>query len=229
MTFSIAARCPESGAFGIAITTSSLAVGSRCAFVRAGVGAFLTQHRTDPRLGPRGIDCLARGMSAAEAMAEVVAGAANVGWRQLAAVDGAGRTACHHGDRIYSIYAEVRGEGCIALGNIVANAGVPAAMVAGYEGAAGASFAERLIAALEAGLDAGGEVLDLRSAALLVVANDEFPLFDLRIDHADTPVAELRSLWALYEPEAAGFPRRVHDPDSVPPDPRFTKAAAGSR
>src|SRR5882757_4649868 len=83
MTFSIAGRCARTGMFGIAITTSSMAVGSRCAFARAGIGAVLTQHRTDPRLGPLGLDLLAAGKTAAETIAALVASTPHHGWRQL--------------------------------------------------------------------------------------------------------------------------------------------------
>ena len=73
MTFSLAARCPRTGMLGVAVTTSSIAVGSRCAFARARVGGVLTQHRTDPRLGPLGLELLAQGKTAQEAIDALVA------------------------------------------------------------------------------------------------------------------------------------------------------------
>ena len=87
MTFSIAARCAETGAFGVAISSSSICVASRCAFVRASAGAALTQNVTDPRLGPRALDLMAEGLSAVDALARVAREAEHIGWRQLAAVD----------------------------------------------------------------------------------------------------------------------------------------------
>jgi len=93
MTFSIAGRCARTGAFGISISTSSIVVGSRCAFAKAGVGAVLTQHRTDPRLGPRGIELLRSGCSAQEAMDALVASSPHIGWRQLISNPGSGKCA----------------------------------------------------------------------------------------------------------------------------------------
>ena len=90
MTFSIAGRCSRTGMFGVAVTTSSIGVGSRCAFARAGVGAVLTQHRTDPRLGSRGLDLLAKGLTATEVIDVLTKGDATIGWRQLLVVDTAG-------------------------------------------------------------------------------------------------------------------------------------------
>src|SRR5262249_12628842 len=128
MTFSIAGRCARTGAFGLSISTSNIAVGSRCPFARAGIGAVLTQHRTDPRLGPRGIGLLQSGCSAREAIDALVASTPHIGWRQLAAIDGRGRTATYAGDRITSIHNEVEGKDCVAIGNIIANTEVPVAM-----------------------------------------------------------------------------------------------------
>ncbi len=219
MTFSIAARAPESALFGCAITTSSLAVGSRCCYARAGVGAALTQHRTDPRLGPRIPDSMAEGRSAQSAIDAAVAGAEHVGWRQLAAIDSRGRTGFFHGQRIYSVRAESRAENCVAIGNIIDNPGVPTAMTAGFEAAASLSFPERLIRALEAGLEAGGESQPVRSAQVYVIRDQAFPLLDLRIDWATAPVAALKELLQLYDSEIEAFTRKVLDPDSVPIDP----------
>ena len=217
MTFSIAGLCRVSGMFGAAVTTSSPAVGNRCPFARAGVGAVLTQHRTDPRLGPRGLDLLAAGKSAAKALAALTEGDSQIGWRQLAVVDRAGRTAHFHGDRIASVHGAAHGDGCVAIGNILAAPGVPAAMAAAFERAAEAPLAERLLRGLEAGLAAGGEVKQVKSAALLVVDREVFPLVDLRVDLDPAPVPRLRFLWELYEPFAPVAVIRALDPDNAPP------------
>ena len=93
MTFSLIGRCARTGQFGAAVTTSSIAVGSRVPFCVPGVGAVLTQHRTDPRLGPRGLALLRSGCSAEQALAALVASTPDHQWRQLAVLDAAGRTA----------------------------------------------------------------------------------------------------------------------------------------
>jgi len=215
MTFSLIARCPETGQVGGAVTTSSIAVGSRCLFAAPGVGAVLTQHRTDPRLGPRGLDLLRSGCGAAEAVAALVASTPDIAWRQLAVLDAAGRTAHHHGARVKPELGAAHGEGVVALGNILSSAAVPAAMVAGFEAARG-SLAERLLAGLEAGEAAGGEHGEVTSAALLVMHREAFPYVDLRIDHAPAPLAGLRQLFIRYAPLAEGFLQRALCPDDAP-------------
>ena len=213
MTFSIAARCARTGAFGLSISTSNIAVGSRCPFAKAGVGAVLTQHRTDPRLGPRGIGLLQSGCTAREAIDALVASTPHIGWRQLAAIDARGRTATYAGQRITSIRNEVEGKDCVAIGNIIANAEVPVAMARAFEREPAQPLAERLMRALEAGLAAGGEVGPVRSAALLVVHEHDFPLVDLRVDADDRPVSTLRALWQEYIPWLDAFVIRAVDPD----------------
>ena len=157
MTFSLVGRCRRTGMFGAAVTTSSINVGARCPWARAGVGAVLTQHRTDARLGPRGLDRLEAGATAGEALASLVRDDPTIGWRQLAIVDGTGGTAWYHGDRIASVHAAAEGDGCCAIGNIIRSEAVPAAMVEAFAAAGKEHLAERLLLALEAGLAAGGE------------------------------------------------------------------------
>src|SRR3954464_15747627 len=116
MTFSLIGRCTRPGQIGIAVTTSSIAVGARCAFARAGVGAVLTQHRTDPRLGPRGLALLEEGLEAKAVIERLTQGAPGIGWRQVAVIDREGRTAAYHGERISSVHSAHEGAGCIAVG-----------------------------------------------------------------------------------------------------------------
>lgn len=217
MTFSIIARCPETGAFGGAIGTSSLAVGNRCLRVAHGRGAFLSQHRTDARLGDRGIALLAEGASAADAIARVTAGEPGIEWRQLAALDAGGGAAVHHGSRMYSIYTDTVGDGCVAIGNILASDRVTAAMVAAFEAARGERLEERLLRALEAGRDAGGEVLEpLRSAALRVSSPHGIDRCDLRVDMAEEAAGALRALLTAYGDQEEILRRVALEPDAVP-------------
>jgi uncharacterized Ntn-hydrolase superfamily protein len=202
--------------FGAAVTTSSIGVGCRVPWAREGVGAICTQHRTDPRLGPRGLDLLEAGKSAAEVMAELTADDTTIGWRQLAVIDRNGGTAWFHGDRIKSIHAAAEGDGCCAIGNIIRNEEIPAAMVAAFEASAADPLAERLILALEAGEEAGGEFRLLKSAAVLVAHEHSFPLVDLRVEFDRAPLTELRYLWEIYRPQVNDYVRRTMDPDSIP-------------
>jgi uncharacterized Ntn-hydrolase superfamily protein len=214
MTFSIVARCPRTGQIGAAVTTSSIAVGARVAHCAAGVGAVLTQHRTDPRLGPRGLALLRSGNSAQQALDALVASAPHAHWRQLAILDTSGATASFTGGHVKSERGETRAQDACAIGNILADPGVPAAMLRGLQSDPDRPLAERLLLALEAGLTAGGEHVPVRSAHLLVVANDEFPLIDLRIDWHDQPISALRSLWERYAPQMGDFRLRALDPDN---------------
>ena len=202
--------------YGAAVATSSIAVGSRCAFARAGVGAVLTQHRTDPRLGPRGLELLAQGLSAKACMERLTSDAPGIGWRQLAVVDRDGNTAWYHGNRITSVHAADVGAGCVAIGNIIRSPGVTAAMVAAFGADPRLHLAERLVRALEAGYAAGGEPKQLKSAALLVVERESFPLVDLRIDYDPQPLVQLRWLWEIYESSVGLYVQRAVDPDAVP-------------
>ena len=216
MTFALAARCPRTGMLGAAVTTSSIAVGSRCVFARAGTGAVLTQHRTDPRLGPRGLDYLAAGKSAQETIDALVASTPHHGWRQLAVVDKEGRVAHFSGSLIASIHGGAIGDGVVAVGNLLKVAAIPAAMLRDFAQHPGRPLAERLVGALEAGLAAGGENEPVRSAALLVVHEQSFPYVDLRVDDDAAPIERLAALWRAYAPEADDFVTRAIAPGEAP-------------
>ncbi len=215
MTFSLLGRCARTGQFGAAVSTSNIAVGSRVPFLAPGVGGVLTQHRTDPRLGPRGIALLRSGCTAEETLAALAASTPHHGWRQLAAIDAAGRTAHFHGAKVKPAHNAAHGRDCVAIGNILANDRVPAAMAAAFEAAAAEPLAERLLRALEAGEAAGGEHGPVASAALLVVDKEVFPLVDLRVDEAEGPIQALRRLWTSYVPWVDQFVVRAVDPDNA--------------
>jgi uncharacterized Ntn-hydrolase superfamily protein len=216
MTFSLVARCPRTGMFGVVVTSSSPAVAARCAHARAGVGAVTTQNVTDPRLGPRLLDAMQRGFGAREAMAEVVAGAEFAGFRQLTAVDVNGGIASYSGDRTLGEYRTVEGEGAVAAGNLLASPDVPAAMVAGFMAREEDHLGDRLIYALGMGLAAGGEAGPVHSAGLVLV--DEVPWYvaDLRVDWSDDPISDLAQLWALWKPQMNDYVTRALDPTAAP-------------
>ena len=173
MTFSLLARCAETGSFGMVIASSSPAVAARCAHARAGVGVAATQNITDPALGPRLLDLMQAGHTADAAMAAIVAEARHIDYRQLMAVDGQGGTAFHSGAQTLGLWGHAKGHGVIAAGNLLSSPQVPAAMVSAFEGASG-SLGDRLIAALLAGRDAGGEAGPVHSAALLMVDRESW-------------------------------------------------------
>jgi uncharacterized Ntn-hydrolase superfamily protein len=218
MTFSIIGRCERTGAYGAAITTSDLAVGSRCVRLAHGRGAMLSQHRTDSRLGDLGISMLAEGESADRVVAKVCASTDDIEWRQIGALDSEGRAAFYHGRRMYSIYAHAVGRNCLALGNILDNPDVPQRMVEAFSRDPAAPLAEKLMAALEAGRDAGGEILGpLRSAALKVSGDYKIDTYDLRIDISGTDaVADLRALYESYKDREDTIRNVALRPDTMP-------------
>jgi uncharacterized Ntn-hydrolase superfamily protein len=216
VTFSLIGRCADTGQFGAAVTTSSICVGARVPFAMAGVGAVLTQHRTDPRLGPRGLALLRSGCTAQQTIDALVASTVDHRWRQLAVIDAAGRTAHFHGGSVKPALNAAHGKDVVAVGNILANDRVPAAMMAAFEQSEGEDLAERLLRGLEAGEAAGGENGDVWSAALLVVEREAFPLVDLRVDKLQNAIVGLRALWDDYRPMVREFVARALHPDQAP-------------
>ena len=215
MTFTLLGRCPETGRLGAAVTTSDLAVGARVPFAAAGLGVAVTQHRTDPRLGPRALELLRSGCTPQEAVDAVAASTPHRDWRQVAVLDAAGRHAAFSGAIVTPVVAAHPGADCLAVGNMLVGDAVAPAMVAAFERDPGAPLAERLVRGLVAGEEAGGETGTLRSAALLVVEGEPFPLVDLRVDDDPEPLAALARLWAAYEPWARDFVTRALDPDAA--------------
>ena len=215
MTFSLIGRCARTGQFGAAATTSSLAVGARVHAVAARIGAVLTQHRTDPRLGPRGIALLRSGCTAEETVAALVASTPDHKWRQLAAIDAAGRTAHFHGARVKPEHGAAHAKDVVAIGNILSSAKVPEAMAAAFAANPELPLAERLVRGLEAGEAAGGEHGDVRSASLLVLGDHDFALVDLRVDGDAAPIPRLRALWEEYAPLVDAYVVRVLNPDDA--------------
>ncbi len=217
MTFSLVGRCERTGAVGAVIASASMAVAARCAAVRAGAGAVCSQSTTDPRLREALLDAMAGGATAGHALAGLAGRTADLAWRQLAAVDAAGGSAAYSGVRALRQAADVYAPGAAAAGNLLAAPDVPAAMLAAFQDAAGQSLGDRLIAAVRAGLAAGGEVTPVRSAGLLIADSVPWPVTDLRVDWHDDPVPELARLWQLWQPQAGSYVQRALRPAEVTP------------
>lgn len=216
MTFSIAARCAETGRFGLAVSSSSPAVAARCAHVRARVGAVASQNVTDPRLGAAALNLMAEGASASVALDVLAAARADVGFRQLTAIDARGRTAAFSGPGTLGTHATAEGRDCVAAGNLLATTAVPQAMVTAFAATTG-DLGDRLVAALRAGLAAGGEAGPVRSAGLVIVDAVDWPVTDLRVDWDETDaVGRLAALWDLWKPQAATYVERALNPAGAP-------------
>src|SRR5215470_9393057 len=133
MTFSIAGRCARTGMLGAVVTTSAMAVGSRCAWAEAEIGAALTQHRTDPRLGPLILGDLRAGVAPEEILKDLELRDPHLKWRQLAVLAADGRGAFFNGSKITSIHKGRIGKDCVAVGNIIRSTDVVDAMVETFE------------------------------------------------------------------------------------------------
>lgn len=216
MTFSISARCAQTGMFGIAISSSSPAVAARCAHARAGVGVVASQNITDPSLGPLGLDLIARGASAPQARDILVATRPHMDYRQLALVDVAGRTAVFSGTHVLGVHGVAEGDGAVAAGNLLADPGVPRAMIDAFAASTG-PLGPRLLGAMKAAVAAGGEAGPVHSAGLLLVRDVAWPVADLRIDWDETdPIGALARLWQIYEPQLDAYVARALDPRVAP-------------
>jgi uncharacterized Ntn-hydrolase superfamily protein len=216
MTFSLVARCAETGMFGMAISSSSPAVAARCAFARAGVGAVASQNVTDPSLGPLALDLMEEGLSAPEAIAEVRARGQYIDYRQVLAVDTQGRTAIHSGPNSLGIWTQAEGVDVASGGNLLANDGVCQAIVSGFEAASG-HLGDRLIAAMRAGLAAGGEAGPVHSAGLLMVDKVSWPVAELRCDWTeDCPIEAIATAWEVYKPQLNDYIQRALNPTKAP-------------
>lgn len=216
MTFSLVARCAQTGMFGVAISSSSPAVAARCSYARAGVGAVASQNVTDPTLGPLTLDLMEEGRSAAEAIAEVQKRGRFIEYRQVLAVDRNGMTAIHSGPNSLGIWTSAQARDVASGGNLLANDGVPQAIVDGFLASSG-HLGDRLIAAMRAGLAAGGEAGPVRSAGLKIVDKVSWPVADLRCDWTeDCPIEAIAMAWEVYKPQLDAYIQRALDPRAAP-------------
>jgi uncharacterized Ntn-hydrolase superfamily protein len=217
MTFSIVGRCAETGQLGIAISSSSIAVGARCPWARAGVGVVATQNVTLPALGPQVLDLLEHeGLEPATALDRVLGASPWSEYRQVTVIDARGRTALFSGREALGTYRAVAGKQCVAAGNMLASVQVIDEMVRAFESAQGI-LADRLLAAMHAAMQAGGEAGPVHSAALKIVDTHPWPVVDLRVDWAEhDPIGQLEGLWRAYRPQMQDYVTRALDPTAAP-------------
>lgn len=216
MTFSLVARCKETGMFGLAISSSSPAVAARCSFAKAGVGAVASQNVTDPALGPAVLDLMAKGVSAEQAILSLPKLGEFLEYRQVLAVDINGQTAIHSGPNSLGIWTQAQGDDVASGGNLLANENVPQAIVDGFTAATG-HLGDRLIAAMRAGLKAGGEAGPIHSAGMKIVDKVSWPVADLRCDWTeDCPIENIATAWEIYKPQLDAYIQRALDPREAP-------------
>jgi uncharacterized Ntn-hydrolase superfamily protein len=212
MTWSILAR-DASGAFGVAVASRFFAVGALCPHARSGVGALATQALVNPLYAGSGLNLLAEGTPAAEVVRILTGADTGRESRQLHVVDTQGRVAAHTGSACIDWCGHVAGDQYSIAGNMLAGPQVLAETAAAYERGARLPFAERLLAALDAGDAAGGDKRGRQAAALLICTTEDYPFLDLRVDDHAEPFRELRRLYAMslerFQPFLACLPSRA--------------------
>jgi uncharacterized Ntn-hydrolase superfamily protein len=216
MTFSIVARCSRTGMFGVAVSSSSPAVAARCAYAQARVGAVASQNITDPALGARGLDLMARGASATETINILERTGPHIEYRQVLAVDAAGISAIYSGPKALGIWTGAKAENVACGGNLLANDRVPQAMVDAFIASNG-HLGDRIIATMRAALKAGGEAGPVHSAGMKLVRDVPWPVADLRCDWSEgCPIEELSKLWDMYKPQLDAYVTRAINPVAAP-------------
>lgn len=216
MTFSLVARCEETGMLGTAVTSSSPAVAARCSYTRSGVGAVSSQNVTDPSLGTQSLNLLEEGLSASEVIDKIKSSTSNLEYRQVLIIDAKGQTAIHSGASSLGIWSEAKGKNVLSAGNLLANDKVINAVVKEFENTSG-HIGDRLLAGLKGGLDAGGEAGSIHSAGIKISDKVSWPIIDLRCDWTeDCPIVKLFEAWKIYKPQVKDYLQRALDPTQAP-------------
>jgi len=199
VTYSIVARCPDTGQLGVAVQSHFFGTGAVVPWLEAGVGAVATQATAEVAHGPDGLDRLRAGRAPDEALADILGPDEAAETRQVAIVDARGRAAVHTGAVCIVHAGHVVGDGFTAQANMMSEPGVPEAMAAAFTASAGA-LASRLLDALDAAEAAGGDIRGRQSAALAVVSAEASTkaghdrLVEVRVEDHPEPLVELRRI-----------------------------------
>lgn len=200
---------------GIAISSLQHRCGRALPRLRSKVGAVSTQNITLPALGPRILDRLQQGATA-ETSLKAGLDTDDYAAARVTVMTTDGQSAFYSGEKTLGVNNALSGENCVAAGNLLANPDVIAAMVQAFEQRSG-HLADRLIAAMQAGMSAGGEAGPVHSAALSIVDSPVWPIVDLRVDWTDAdPIDELNQLWQAYQPQMQDYITRALDPTQAP-------------
>jgi uncharacterized Ntn-hydrolase superfamily protein len=212
MTFSIVGHCPRTGQLGVAVSTAVPAVGSMCPYVKPGVGAVSTQSWVNPYLAIEALERMERGEPGPAALQAVLAGDEARDVRQIGLVDVRGRAASWSGKLCTDWFGHLVDDHFAVQGNMLVGEATVSSMAAAYREAASRDLAERLLLAMEAGQAAGGDKRGRQSASLIVYAEEDYALLDLRVDEHPDPVAELRRIHGIARlqlmPFVAGMPKK---------------------
>lgn len=203
-TFSIVARDPETGEMGVAVQSHWFSVGSIVTWGEAGVGVVATQSFVNPSFGPRGLELLKQGKTADEVVDELIASDSGRDVRQLAILDVNGNVKAYTGKNCITAAGQIEGDNYSVQANLMLNAKVWPAMSEAFENTKG-MLAERMIAALEAAQEVGGDIRGKQSACILVVRGKstgkiwQDRLIDLRVEDNPEPIKELKRLLRVHE------------------------------
>ena len=228
-TFAISARCPETGKFGVAISTRPIGVGSRCPFIKPTVGVVVTMAVTDPRLGPLGLRLLDLGYSASRVLSEIAASDPHIEYRQISVIDRDGNITARTGAENHDWSGNICEPNLLAMGNGLISERTASAMAETFRKMKGDDLEARLMSALEAGRDAGGQHGGQHSAALVLFRAHEYPLVDLRVDEHVEPIGELRRVFDLYRPQIEYYETRPWEPNALGVVEDWVEARAGAK
>src|SRR5476651_410951 len=231
MTFSIIARCPTTGRLGLGITTFSIGAGGRCEGILAGVGVCKTQAYVNRGNDTLAIELLSQGFTPARVMKALEENDPEHAYRQIAIIDRDGNGVAHTGSGTRPWSGHKIGAGYIAFGNVLAGPQVVEAIAAGFMARPGDPLELRLLAALEGGRNAGGQVgaqghLTERSAAIRVDAVPDHPDIDVRVDLHDDAVVELRRILEEFKRYEVFYRDRGRDPRNAVTQDQFVASLA---
>lgn len=215
MTFSILGRCNRTGKAGFAQSTSTPAVGWRCTDVVLGKGIVTVQAHGDYRQLQIAKRLIEDGLPPADVLKKLRDADSFFEYRQIAILDMAGHAAVHTGSKAYAYAGQVTKDDHIATGNVLVGENVLLAMSAAFACSEHEELEERLMRALEAGRDAGGQPDGQTSAAIVVYGKEQFPLVNLRVDVSLEPTGELRKIFDWFKPLISYYVDRTLDPTSV--------------
>lgn len=227
MTFAIAARCAETGRFGVGIATRAVAVSSRCPFIAPGLGLVVTMARTDPRLGPLGLNLLRLGYSAQRVLDELAASDPGIEHRQVCVIDRDGNAVARTGGNNRNWSGALVERNVVAMGNNLTSEKTAQAMREAWHGAAGQVLEERLLRAIEAGRNAGGQNGGQRSAGVHSYDREVYAYVDLRVDMHAEPVGELRRIYDEHKPLIPYYYGRPGQPDEYGREEEWLARQAG--
>jgi uncharacterized Ntn-hydrolase superfamily protein len=229
MTYTLIARCPDTGSFGIGIATYSLAVGSKCPAIATVSGAITTQAFVNPTFKALALRLLGIGHPAQQTLESLKGADPDFDYRQVGIIDRWGNVACHTGDQTRDWAGHRIGDGFAALGNVLKGESVVDAMAEAYAAGSTNDLAERIMLALEAGCSAGGQnglngPLPERSTSLLIHVVEEHPLIDLRVDSHPHAVSEMRRLLDEFRPYIPFYRQRWREPAKAAPQDAFVES-----